>query len=62
MLKLDVNNAFARTLFNGRVQPLTVKTLRDLMKFKYDTGNATLNQTGQGFLKFLQATKVRIYS
>ncbi|XP_052094530.1 uncharacterized protein LOC127730269 isoform X2 [Mytilus californianus] len=59
LLKQDVNIACARTLFSGRVKPLTVQTLRNLLKFKYDTGNAALDQraTGQGFLTFLQATK-----
>ncbi|CAC5408273.1 unnamed protein product [Mytilus coruscus] len=59
LLKQDVNIACARTLFSGRVNPLTVQTLRNLLRFKYDTGNAALGQraTGQGFLTFLQATK-----
>ncbi|CAC5395883.1 unnamed protein product [Mytilus coruscus] len=59
LLRQPENRASARSLFSGRVKPITVGKFRKLLKFKYTEGNANQDQkaTGIGFLTFLQATK-----
>lgn len=59
LLRQDRNIASGRTLFSGRVKPLTANAVRNHLKFNYSNGNEALDQrtTGQGFLTFLQATK-----
>ncbi|XP_052066002.1 uncharacterized protein LOC127705688 isoform X2 [Mytilus californianus] len=61
LLRQPENRASARSLFSGRVKPITVGKFRKLLKFKYAEGNANQDQraTGIGFLTFLQATKGR---
>ncbi|XP_063406073.1 uncharacterized protein LOC134690032 [Mytilus trossulus] len=59
LLRQTENMASARSLFSGRVKPLTVSQLRGLIRFNFKDGNAKRAEeaTAQGFITFLQATK-----
>ncbi|OPL33674.1 hypothetical protein AM593_04441, partial [Mytilus galloprovincialis] len=59
LLRQTENMASARSLFSGRVKPLTVSQLRGLIRYSFKDGNAkgAEEATMQGFLTFLQATK-----
>ncbi|XP_052240257.1 uncharacterized protein LOC127850897 isoform X3 [Dreissena polymorpha] len=57
LLRLRPDDSYC--IFSGRTKPVTVEAVRLLLHFRYRTGNhaETDQQTAQGFLTFLRATK-----